>query len=138
MIWKDEYSIGVDLIDKQHKYLFEIGNSAYKLLRDGFCVDKYEDIVLIIKDLRQYAKFHFTTEEEYMIKINYREYLSQKREHDNFIQKIDNLDLEHVYEDPQRFIEEILSLVFNWLLEHILLKDKLIKVESVCHEVGTL
>lgn len=55
--------------------------------------------------------------------------MSQKKEHENFIQKIDKIDLEHVYEDPEKFIEEILSLIFNWFLEHILLKDKLIKAE---------
>ncbi len=129
LVWKDEYSIGVDLIDKQHKYLFEIGNSAYKLLRDDTCVDKYDGIGIIIQDLHQYAKFHFKTEEEYLIKINSKKYFSQKLAHDNFIQKIDNIDIKYVEKDPEKYIEDILSFVFNWLLGHILLEDKLIETE---------
>jgi hemerythrin len=127
--WKDEYSIGVEIIDEQHKHLFDIGNSAYKLLRDEFCTDKYDGIVSIIQDLREYTKFHFKTEEEYMLKINYKKYFSQKVEHDDFIQTIDKVNFEQVDEDPQKYIENILAFVFNWILEHILQKDMLIKAE---------
>lgn len=129
LVWKDEYSIGVDLIDKQHKYLFEIGNNAYNLLKDDFCVDKYDAIVMIIEDLQQYSKFHFETEENYMIKINYKNYLSQKVEHDSFIKKINEIKLEQVEEDPQKYIGQILAFIIKWLPDHILLKDKLIKAE---------
>ena len=129
LVWKDEYSIGVDLIDKQHKYLFDIGNNAYKLMSSDFSANKYDDIVIIIQDLRQYTKFHFMAEEEYMIKTNCKEYVIQKLEHDEFINKLDKMNLELVDEDPQKLIEDILAFIFDWLLSHILLKDKLIKTE---------
>lgn len=126
LIWKDEYSIGVKLIDEQHKYLFEIGNNAYKLIKDNAGIDKYADVVMIIDDLLRYTRFHFKTEEGYMIKINYNEYLSHKEEHNEFIQKINEINLEQVKENPQKIIEDILAFIFDWLLSHILLKDKLI------------
>lgn len=126
LIWKDEYSIGVKLIDEQHKYLFEIGNNAYKLIKDNAGIDKYADVVMIIDDLLRYTRFHFKTEEDYMIKINYNEYLSHKKEHNEFIQKINEINLEQVKENPQKIIEDILAFIFDWLLSHILLRDKLI------------
>ncbi|MBB6216135.1 hemerythrin [Anaerosolibacter carboniphilus] len=129
LIWKEEYSIGVELIDAQHQHLFEIGNSAYKLLRDDFCTDKYDKVVQIIEDLRQYTQFHFKSEEEYMKKINYRRYFSQKVEHDDFIRKINAVNLDIVDENPEKYLEDILAFIFNWTLEHILQKDKLIKAE---------
>lgn len=131
LVWKPEYSIGVDIIDEQHKYLFEIIESAFKLLKDNCSVDKskYDGIALIIQDLCQYAKYHFATEEKYMIKINYKEYPSHKVEHDNFILYINKINLEQVEEDPQKYINDILSFLLNWLLDHILLKDKLIRIE---------
>ena len=125
--WKDEYSIGIELIDAQHKHLFEIGNSALELLKDDFCIDKYDRIAWIIEDLRQYTKFHFKSEEEYMLKIKYSKYFSQKVEHDDFIQKINEVNLQQVDENPKKYIEDILAFVFNWILDHILQKDKLIK-----------
>ncbi len=126
LIWKEEYSIGMDLIDQQHQYLFEIGNNAYKLLKNEKGDNQFNNIALIIQDLRNYTKFHFQTEEEYMVKINYKEYAGQKKEHDEFIHKLDRIDLEQIKNDPQKFMEDILVFIFDWLLDHILKKDKLI------------
>jgi len=127
LVWKDEYAIGIDLIDTQHQHLFEIGNDAYKLLKDDFCTDKYDGIIQIINDLREYTKFHFKTEEAYMLKIKYSKYFSQKVEHDDFIQKIYEINLDQIDEDPKKHIEDILAFLFDWILDHILQKDKLIK-----------
>ena len=129
LVWKPEYSIGVSSIDVQHKYLFEIIGNAFKLLKKDVCVDKYEGIAIIIQDICQYAKYHFKTEEKYMIRINYEGYSSHKIDHDYFIQYINKINLEQVKGDPQKYIEDILAFLFNWLVDHILMKDMLIKVE---------
>ncbi|MDF2878423.1 MAG: bacteriohemerythrin [Clostridia bacterium] len=129
LVWKDEYSIGVPLIDEQHQHMFEIGNRAYELLKDDFCTDMYDGVVEIIKELKEYTKLHFKTEEEYMLSIRYNKYFSQKVEHDDFIQKINEVDFDKVDDDPKKYIEDILGFVFNWTLDHILQKDKLIKAE---------
>lgn len=126
--WKEDFSIGIDLIDTQHKHLFEIGNSAYELLKNDLYVDKYDKILTIIDDLRQYTKYHFKCEENYMSEINSPEYSSQKEEHDAFIKKIDSINLNDIDEDQEKYIENLLAFVFNWILEHIIQKDKLIKM----------
>ncbi|MFZ5352976.1 MAG: bacteriohemerythrin [Bacillota bacterium] len=127
LVWKDEYSIGVDLIDAQHKHIFEIGNSAYKLLRDDISVDKYDKVVQIIDDLREYTKFHFRSEEDYMLEVKYSGYYEQKKEHDAFIKKIDEVDLDLVDKDPEKYLEGLLTFIFTWVLDHVIKKDKLIK-----------
>lgn len=124
--WKDEYAIGVEVIDEQHKHLFEIGNKIYDLLENYLLDDKYDKIVKIIKELGDYTKYHFKTEEDYMIKIKYPKYFSQKVEHDDFIRKIEEIDLKDLDQNQDKHIREILTYVFNWVLEHILKKDKLI------------
>lgn len=126
LTWKDSYSIGMYLIDAQHKHLFEIGNEAYALLKNGLKIDKYDEIVLIIEDLSNYTKYHFRCEEEYMIEINYPGYENQKKKHNDFIEKIDGIQLHTIDENQQKYIEELLDFIFNWILEHILKEDKLI------------
>ena len=42
---KEEYYLGVDAMDAEHKKLFEIAESAYKLLNDEFIIDKFDYIV---------------------------------------------------------------------------------------------
>lgn len=129
LVWKDKYSVAVELIDEQHKHLFEIGNNAYKLLRDDLCLDKYDRIVEIIEELRQYTRFHFKAEEQYMLKIGSKQYKSQKIAHDNFIKKINSVKLDNIDKDQKKYIEDLLAFIFNWILDHILEKDKLIKEE---------
>ncbi|KLU65558.1 MULTISPECIES: hemerythrin family protein [Desulfosporosinus] len=124
--WKEEYSIGVEQIDEQHRHLFEIGNKIYDLLENYLYVDKYDRIVSIIQELKDYTKYHFQAEEDYMIELKYPRYFSQKVEHDDFIQKIEGVDLESLDRDQDKHIREILTFVFDWVLEHILKKDMLI------------
>jgi len=66
---KEEYYLGVDAMDAEHKKLFEIAESAYKLLNDEFIIDKFDYIVKIIEELRDYAEVHFSHEEAYMESI---------------------------------------------------------------------
>jgi hemerythrin len=125
--WKDEYSIGVELLDAQHKHLFEIGNEAFELLTDEMRVDKYDRIVQVLKDLKQYTIYHFKCEEDFMQSISYKKLFSQKVDHDEFIKKINGVNLEHIDEDQNEYLKELLAFIFDWILDHILTKDMLIK-----------
>ena len=126
--WKDDYAIGVEIIDEQHKHLFEIGNKIYDLLENYLLDDKYDKVVTIIQELGEYTKYHFKTEEDYMLQIRYPKYFSQKVEHDDFIKKIEEIDLKDLDQNQEKHIRDILTFVFQWVLEHILKKDKLITV----------
>lgn len=122
--WKEDYIIGVDKIDEQHKKLFEIANKAYELLKNEFCIDKYDRIVEILDELKEYTVYHFKSEEEYMISIGYKKFLSHKVEHDEFIKKINNIDFKSIDEDQDKYLLETLEFVVSWISVHILRRDK--------------
>jgi len=124
--WKDTYTIGVESIDEQHKHLFEIGNSIYELLENYLLDDKYDKIVRIVEELRDYTKYHFESEEKYMIQIKYRNYLLQKAEHEDFINKLEEIELKDIDKNQEKYIRDLMVFVFDWILEHIVQKDKLI------------
>jgi hemerythrin len=124
--WKNDYLIGVPEIDAQHQKLFEIAGRAYELLRKDFYTDKYDKIVEIIEELKDYAVYHFRFEEQYMLSINYRRFLSQKAEHEEFIQKLENTDLSKIDNDQDAYLMSILEFIVSWTAEHIIEKDKLI------------
>lgn len=124
--WKDSFSIGVPEIDLQHQKLFEIGNRAYELSSNEFYTDKYDKIIEIIDELKEYTVFHFQSEEEYMLKTKYKKYFSQKVAHDDFIQKISTVNLKAIDQDQNRHLKEILAFIYEWTIEHILAEDKLI------------
>jgi hemerythrin len=124
--WKNDYLIGVIEIDKQHAKLFEIGERAYELLKNDMYVDKYDRIVEVLNELKDYAVFHFKSEEEYMLSIGYKKFFSHKIEHDEFIKKVNNVDLNKVDENQDEYLLSIIEFVINWTSDHILQKDKLI------------
>ena len=123
---KDEFKTGIDFIDEQHARLFEIANEAYTLLKNDFTIDKYDKVIDLVDELKDYTVFHFNAEEEYMDSINYKRRFTQKIEHDAFIKKINEVDYKTIDSDPDKYILELLELLNQWLTGHILHNDKLI------------
>jgi hemerythrin len=128
--WKKEYETGIAKIDEQHQRLFQIARETYMLLKDEYRVDKYDDIVALIEELKNYAVFHFQTEEEYMRSIDYKDYLPHKAEHDKFMEKINSVDYSQVDEEQDAYLLEMLEFVVSWISNHILKRDKMIAAGS--------
>ncbi|TAH74874.1 MAG: bacteriohemerythrin [Anaerolineaceae bacterium] len=122
---KPEYYTGIDFVDEEHKKLFEIANTVYDLLIDEFIPDKYDYIMEVVDELKNYAKYHFDHEEKYMKETSYRRFLSHKVAHDDFIEKIGKYDAEIIDENQKESLMELLEFLTNWLVEHILKQDKL-------------
>lgn len=76
--WKDEYSCGIKRIDDEHKKLFGIGNSIYKLATDENRLDYFDRILDLVDDLKDYTAYHFKDEEKVMSMYDYPGYEEQK------------------------------------------------------------
>lgn len=124
--FKEEFRVGIEFIDEEHKKLFEIADKAYNTLMDEFIPDKYDYIIEILNELREYAAIHFQHEEEYMARTNYRRILSQKVMHADFIEALSKYNIYDLDENQKDTIMEILNLLNDWLINHIMKSDKLI------------
>jgi len=122
--WKDEYILGIDIIDEQHKELFRIARDAQALLKNDFYTDKYDHVVKLIEELKTYAVFHFQTEEEYMMKIGYKKLFSHKVIHTDFVEKVKKINLEAMDENQEEYLSSIIMFVVDWIEQHILGTDK--------------
>ncbi|QAA33704.1 bacteriohemerythrin [Clostridium manihotivorum] len=122
--WKSEYELGMEKIDAEHRKLFDIANKGYELLVNDFYVDKYDRIMDIIIELKDYAQFHFTAEEEYLASIGYKKLFSHKIEHDSFIQKVSNVNLNDVDSNQDKYVQDLLDFIVMWIKEHIMEKDR--------------
>ena len=108
---KEEYKIGVEQIDEQHKKLFELADKAYMLLKDELVIDKYDKIVEILEELKEYTIFHFRSEEEYMQSIGYKRLFTQKVEHDNFIKELEDVDYSSIDAKQDESLVKILNFL---------------------------
>lgn len=122
---KPEYLTNIPLIDEEHQQLFDYANQIYDLLHQEFIADKYDNIADILGKLRDYTKKHFADEEAYMESIQYKRLFSQKVQHNEFIQKLDEWDLESIdeLENQDETIQEMLNFLTDWLIHHILELD---------------
>ena len=119
-----DYHTGIDFIDEEHAKLFEIANRAYDLLTNQFVTDKYDAIVAVLEELKDYTKYHFNHEEEYMKSINYPKRFSQLHQHTQFINKLESYNLKEIDVNQQEGLLEILDFLARWLQSHIKGMDK--------------
>jgi hemerythrin len=81
MEWHENYSIGVEHIDTQHKKLFNILGRLQDSLVAG---EQSKEIANSLCFLVSYTKTHFHDEEELMLAIDFEEYDHQKELHQKF------------------------------------------------------
>lgn len=122
-IWKDDYKIGVDFIDKEHKQLF---TTVDKLLRISKDEEKSEWACREgVKFLKNHTIEHFEHEEGYMQSIDYEDYEVHKRLHDNFRYKtLPALEEELVETDySTESIRHFLGVCIGWVVAHTRTED---------------
>lgn len=126
----DEYLVGIDLIDGEHRELFRIVDRANRLVKTYDAVSGYDRIVGILNELKDYTIEHFRDEEEYMESIHYDGIDAQKRAHAAFIDKLENIDYNEIENNPQEALQKLLEFLLGWLINHILYVDKKITAIS--------
>ena len=122
--WKEEYEVGVVEIDEQHQKLIDIANRVYELMRNELALDKYDQIVEILQELKEYTVYHFHFEEGLMQKARYKKRFSHKILHQNFLAQVEAVDLSAVDENQEAYLIQIMDFIANWLIDHIVGEDK--------------
>jgi len=119
--WSDEYSVGVKLIDDDHRELFETVNELHAEIKATPSPRKMREIT---DRLTRYAQEHFEREEHLMAEYNYPHLIEHRQKHHNFIRMvyaIRKIEAECPDRlDPQR----LLVFLEGWLRRHILKEDK--------------
>jgi len=120
--WTPNLSVGVEMIDEQHKIWFQ---KAAQLFEAGQKGQAKETILQMFDFLDDYTKFHFKDEEEYMKSIQYPGLDDQKRMHAGFIEELARLRKD--YNESGGNVLLIINankMVINWLTKHISTADK--------------
>ena len=118
--WEDKFSLGISIIDEEHKKLIGILNKA--ILAKEHDVNT-EEIKEVLREMNNYTITHFTTEEAYMKAFNYPEYQDHKEEHRVFSTEIIAYTYKVIKGDYQ-IISEIIEYLKQWLVNHIQVTDK--------------
>ncbi len=122
VLWTPNLSVGVDLLDEQHKIWFEKANELFEAGRERRAK---EYIITMFDFLDDYTKKHFKDEEAYMAQIRYPEIDAQKKMHASFI--ADLAKLKSDFNESGGNITLIINanrMIVDWLTKHITTMDK--------------
>ncbi len=122
MPWHPSLSVGIELIDEQHKEWF---NRAERLFDAGKKGQAKEYIGELLEFLDSYTKKHFADEERYMRQLNYPGLEEQKKAHAAFIAQLAKLQKD--YDASGGSISVIINanrIVIDWLTKHISNMDR--------------
>ena len=119
MPWSDDYSVALDEVDEQHKWLFDATNRLHDETTKA--VHSRQVIGEIIEGLMDYTMNHFIMEEELFQRYAYPQAQSHKAQHNQFTATILRTLMD--FESGADVESEVLETLKNWLVQHILKTD---------------
>ncbi len=117
IVWKDEFNLGIPIIDEQHRGIVTTINTYHYFLTVG----NAETILApTLITLDQYAKAHFTTEENILEEIKYPELRDHLRLHNELFEKMTIISNEA---EAHKDYNIVLNFLRQWWMDHIRTED---------------
>jgi len=82
--WKDAYSVGYDDIDNEHRIFIKL---SIRFQEMNIATDK-QIIARYLDELEKYAEFHFLSEENRMIDVDYPQLAEHIKQHRNLLEEL--------------------------------------------------
>jgi hemerythrin-like metal-binding protein len=118
--WNENYSVGIEIIDKQHKELVRLLAELFNGMQQG----KGNDILLpTLQSLANYTISHFETEEKLMDKYSYPETKAHKSKHAKLRYEVNEF-LKSYSPNNTKLTIELMNYLNDWLKNHIIGTDK--------------
>ena len=116
--WSNEYNVGVEEIDNQHRSLVDLINQIWQSI--VFQADREKTFELMGR-LEHYTVAHFAAEEAYMEAIGYPDLEAHKEIHKQFVARI--AQEKHLVESGGQLTLGLMEFLKQWLLQHIMGTD---------------
>jgi hemerythrin len=119
--WREEYSVGIQEIDEEHKQLIFLINELNEAIVLGSKPEKLESV---FNQLIDYTRIHFAVEEALMRIVQYKDYDAHKKIHDDITSQVIAFK-EKFYSGKYQTASELMNFLINWLFNHINQVDKM-------------
>ncbi len=116
--WDKAFCVGHEKIDAQHKKLFDIAQELHEYRNDK------KKILVILKELLSYTKYHFTDEEKYMESINYKDLENHKKRHVAIINSLVHTVANINSFTMDELFQKLAVIINEYIVKHILIEDK--------------
>lgn len=124
--WREQLSVGNDIIDEDHKYLIEIINKVEVCLsRKDMAALKAE-----LKRLHDYSLLHFDREEKIASSVGYQQTPGLQQSHLTLMEKLGKMQADFVNAEQTwspELTKGFADFLRNWLIDHVIKEDLLMK-----------
>jgi hemerythrin len=121
MTWNDKMSVGVALLDNDHKKLVGMLNQLFDAINSG---QGKESLGNILDGLVDYTKIHFANEEKLFAQTGYPDSVAHKKEHDDLTLQVVDLQARCKAGATGALSLEVMTFLKTWLVNHIQGNDK--------------
>ncbi|HEX5230257.1 MAG TPA: bacteriohemerythrin [Bryobacteraceae bacterium] len=118
--WKQEYSVHIPSIDKQHRSLVAIIGHLQTAMLEG---RTKQIIAPLFQSMNQYTKFHFEYEEQLLEQNGFPDLAAHRQEHARLVQQLKLLEAKYL-NGSLNAGAPLMQFLRNWLLDHICAHDK--------------
>ena len=117
--WKDEYSVGIEAVDHEHKELIDLINRLHAELNAG---DAKRTVPAFFGDLLKAISAHFALEEKFMRDHAYGRLASHKEDHERLLDEL--RDIMDAFEDTKEIeAAELRGRLETWFSRHFRTHD---------------
>lgn len=125
--WRDQMSLNYPPLDEEHKAFLSVVNEAQTAAE----AQDLKTIEHVFEECYDYARNHFSHEENIMEKISFPDIEPHMRSHQVFIKNVSEMrgqyEVAPSLEDKAVIARKLADFLSVWLLGHILSRDKLLK-----------
>jgi hemerythrin len=119
IIWNDDFSVGVEELDRQHKQIIDIINSLVDTPR---IILKYKNVSSVLMELTNYVSDHFLLEESLLQENGYPNLLEHSKKHTVYSDKIAGF-IQDSLDNKNEVPHELIEFLTDWWTMHILHED---------------
>jgi hemerythrin len=119
--WSDEFSVGVEEIDDDHKRLLGL----LKNLQNAVEARERRDVLgKLLDELIHYTNYHFAHEEALFLRTNYPGYSAHERKHQALTTTAHAIREDFQLSASMALPRQVLVFLKNWICEDILGADR--------------
>ena len=118
--WSETMSVGVPVLDSDHRALIDLINSLHKGLQLD---DESTKLDAVFEQLVAYVDYHFAREERVMEACGYPATEAHREEHLKLAQEMHYIRDRYIKGGESQIGQELLDFLKEWLNHHILIQD---------------
>jgi hemerythrin len=131
--WSNEFSVGVEEIDGDHRRLLELLNELHDAVKAG---GGHEALGRVLDGLMHYVDYHFSHEETLFIRTKYPGYERHRQQHRAFTITVKEIQEDFQLGASDALPQQVLEFLKNWLVEHIMGSDRAFGVYFNAHRAA--